>query len=165
MSGKRYRSLNPATIDPVPFELEVYRDGVSEIHEFTARPNIDIGPMLKVAQDLNDVAKMAPIVIRTMSKMLDNTDGVPLDWEVVPLEKPGNAGPNWEPKFRGPDGKLYPMDKATRFTAVTAGSSRRRWAYLMYEDDGASVDLATMMEIMQDMISVAANRPTPASSR
>jgi len=164
MSGKRYHTRNPSQIPPEPFELEVWRNGKSEIHEFVARPQADAGATLMFTTSGEDGERKAQAVFRMMSRMLRDDDGVPAQWVPEPLPKPGNAGANWQPKFRGPDGKLYTMDKAPQFTEPAKGSSRRRWDHMMFEDDGVTVDIEVIGEILEDLVAVAAERPTVGSS-
>lgn len=164
MAGKRYHSQNPSEIVPVPFELEVWRDGKSEIHEFVARPQADAGATLMFTSSGDDGERKAQAVFRMMSRMLRNDDGVPAQWVPEPLAKPGNAGANWQPKFRAPDGKLYTMDKTAQFTDPAKGSSRRRWDHMMFEDDGVTVDIEVIGSILEDLVEVAAGIPTVGSS-
>lgn len=164
MSGKRYSMVDPNTAKPTPFEIQLWRDGQAEVHEFTACPVTDIGAVMMFSSSGDDGEMKARALMRMMSRMLLNTDGVPAQWSPEPLAKPKNAGLNWQPKFRGPDGKLYPLSEQGQFTDPKVGSSRRRWDYLMFEDDGVAVDAGLLSEIVQDMIATAADRPTHASS-
>jgi hypothetical protein len=164
MAGKRYHAQNPSEIPLWPFELVVWRDGQEEVHEFTARPQADAGATLMFTTSGEDGERKAQAVFRMMSRMLRNDDGVPDQWVPEPMERPKNAGANWLPKFRGPDGKLYPMDKAAQFTDPTKGSSRRRWNWMMFEDDAVTVDIGVIGKILEDLIEEAAGRPTVGSS-
>lgn len=163
MAGKRYGQGTNKTIAPVPFELVLYRDSVEETHEFTAVPAIDMASVTKLV-DQGDLAGKAQAIMRMMARLLINTDGVSASWAPTPLPRPKNAGPTYQVKFRGPDGKLYPLDRAGEFTDPAKGSSRRRWNYLMFEDEGVVVHMETLVEIMEDLVSAAADRPTPALS-
>lgn len=164
MPGKRYTMLDPGSAITVPFEISLWRDGVEEVHEFSVRPVTDIGAVMMFTSSGDDGERKAQALMRMMSRMLVNTDGVPAQWSPTALPPPKNAGPRYQAKFRGPDGKLYPMSETAQFTDPAKGSSRRRWDYLMFEDDGVAVDASLLGQIVQDMIEVAANRPTPASS-
>jgi hypothetical protein len=160
MPGKRYRAVNPDEITPVPFELEVWRDGKSEIHEFTAKPQADAGSMTQFTAAGVDGERKAQVIFKMMSRQLVNNDGVPSQWTPQPLPRPRNAGDAYQVKFRGPDGKLHTMDKAELFTDPAKGSSRRRWDYLMFEDDGVTVDIGVISNILEDLIELVAERPT-----
>jgi hypothetical protein len=152
MSGKRYHAKNPNAVPPVHFELVVWRDEQEEVHEFTARPIADAAALHAFAMSGDDLQTTAKTVFGLMSRMLVNNDGVPSGWIPRAVPKPKNAGASYEPKFRGPDGKLHPMDDAEYFTDPAKGSSRRRWDFMMYEDDNVTVDLDVIMEIMEDLI-------------
>lgn len=73
-----------------------------------------------------------------------------------------------ESSYRGPDGKIYPFSDAAKlkeFTAPEAGSSRRRWAHLLEQDDDVAVEAEDLVEIAQWMIGLATDRPTGPSAR
>jgi hypothetical protein len=162
ITPKRYRAVRPSEITPHVFELEVYRGDVPEVHTFTARPNTDLGPLIQLHGAIDDPMKMGQTALKVLVKQMDDSDGVPLAWEPTELPKPKNAGHSYEPKFRGPDGKLHSMAERGKFLAFQAGSSRRRWQYLLLEDDGISIDAPVLMAIMSDLIQAATGRPTPA---
>lgn len=158
---KRYRAVNPTTVKAVEFELAVYRDGVEEVHSFVARPVADAGSMLAYTRSGDDAEKAAA-VFKMMGRMLVNNDGVAADWTPEPLPKPKNAAANYQPKFRGPDGKLHTLDKASLFTDPAKGSSRRRWEHLVFQDAGVTVDIGVISEIINDLATESAEVPTSA---
>jgi hypothetical protein len=165
MMVKRYHSVNPAELPTVEFELAVWRDGLEEIHHFTARPQTDAGAMIEFSRSSNDGERQARAVFRMMSKMLINTDGVPSQWVPTIVDKPKNAGADYQPKFRAPgapagDGKLHPMSEAGKWTDPAKGSSRRRWDNLMFEDQDITVDIGVVSEILTDLAGDAAGLPT-----
>lgn len=165
MAGKRYHAVNPETLSTVEFELAVWRDGVEEVHSFTARPQTDAGAVIEFSRSGDDGERKANAVFRMMSKMLINTDGVPVNWVPSIVPKPKNAGADYQPKFRAPgapsgDGKLHPMTEAYRWTDPEKGSSRRRWDHLMFEDQDITVDLGVVSEILTDLTGEAAELPT-----
>ena len=157
MTIKRYRAVNPNTARPVTFELVVWRDNEEEVHQFTARPIADAGAMLEFSRSGDDGARKADAVFRMMSRMLVNDDGVKAQWSPTPLPLKGSAK---IVKFRAPDGSLQPMEKAAEWTDPAKGSSRRRWDYLMFEDNDVTVDIGVISEIITDMASEAAEVPT-----
>jgi len=61
-------------------------------------------------------------------------------------------------------GQLIPMERAEEFTAEEVGSSRRRWDYLMSEDNDATIKEKDLIELFEYLSSLAANRPTQPSS-
>ena len=163
ITPKRYRARRPSEIPAHPFELEVYRGDTPEVHTFIARPKTDLGPLIQLNSMMNDPMRMGAKALQVIARMMDDSDGTPADWAPVTAPKPRNAGESYEPKFRGPDGRLHPMDKQATFLDIEAGSSRRRWQHIILEDDGVSVDIEVLMEIMTDLIEAATgNRPTPA---
>ena len=168
MAGKRYGSMKAGQVELVPFELVALREddhGVPqpEVHEFVARPRTDAGDLAAMSAAGSEGTVLMRVMVNMIKKIVVNDDGVPEQWTPEPVKKPANAKASYVEKFRGPDGQLYPMEDADRFTAVTAGSSRRRLMHLLLEDD-ATVEVADLAEIMQDMMAVAAGRPTTARS-
>lgn len=150
--------------EPVTFELWGIRDDEEESHLFKAiwKPDTMLmARMMMAGDDLSaeEIARM----LRMIGKTLDNSDGVKESWQFEPLDKPKNAGKNWEPKFRGPDGKLYPVDGPDRekFEDYEAGSSRRRWGRLV-RDDEFQVDAEVLAEIAKDLVEAGTGRPTGA---
>jgi hypothetical protein len=94
-------------------------------------------------------------------------DGSMVPWP-APASEPTQAGlPMMEPAYRGPDGQIYLLsDEGTLkgFLAVEAGSSRRRWNYLMEQDETAVIDAEDLADIGKWIIGLAANRPTAPSA-
>jgi hypothetical protein len=164
--AKTYTSLNQATVPRLPFNLEVFRNGSPEVHGFTAAPVMDLGSVLMFMRGHED--EMGQALLRLMLVNLVDDDGVPADWSVQMTERPKNAGADWQPKFRAPgppagDGRLHSMADAARYTDPNAGSSRRRWSHLMFEDDGVIVSAEVILEIMKDLMAQAAGLPTDGS--
>jgi hypothetical protein len=65
--------------------------------------------------------------------------------------------------FLGPDGKYYRMDDIPaldKFQDRGAASSRRRWDFLMDNDEDAVVDMADLQEVVRWMVTTASGRPT-----
>jgi hypothetical protein len=98
--------------------------------------------------------------------------GVELPWmeeeapAYVPVEavatEPGDD--DAEAMFVGPDGEPYPYERIEEFTAFSAGSSIRRWAYLMEEDDDLTIQGDVMKGVFEHLVSGGAKRPTRRSS-
>lgn len=111
-------------------------------------------------------------LITILSKVMDNKDGlVKANWkpEVLPAYVPKEGevmhedDPRLEPTFRGPDGDLYPASdeaKLKEWSDKSLWTSRRRWNYLLNQDDDAVVELNDLMEIGEWVISLSAARPT-----
>lgn len=164
--GKTYESLNQSTVPRLPFNIKVWRNGREEIHGFTAAPVMDLGSVLLFMKGDEDAAAQG--LLRVMQINLDDEDGVPQAWTPTMLEKPANAAENWQPKFRAPaephgDGKLHTMDQVGRWTDPDKGSSRRRWDYLMFQDEGVIVTAGVVLEILKDLMGEAAGLPTLGS--
>lgn len=168
MSGKRY-GKSRERVALVDFELQAMREDDhgephEEWHAFTARPNSDAGDLAELSASGSDGMAQMNVVVRMIKKMIINSDGVPAQWEPIELNAPDPLPEDYEPKFRGPDGELYPMDQAIKFTEVSKGSSRRRLLHLLYVDE-ATVDINDLAEMLKDMMGAASGRPTTAQSR
>lgn len=168
MAGKRYGS-KLRKVTPTPFEFELYRDTpgeaepVAEVHEFTALPRIDAGQLIRLLSGVDraedNPGGMLSALSESVRKVLSDKDGTPQHWTPVALPREGDTPLS----FRGPDGQVYPFtDQAAidKFTAFEAGSSRRRWAHLLFDDEQVAVDLEDLVEVAQDMISEGTGRPT-----
>ena len=164
--AKTYESLNQATVPRVPFNIKVWRNGVEEVHGFTAAPVMDLGAVLLFMKGEDDSGAQG--LLRMMMVNLADDDGVPAEWAPTMTTRPRNAGPNWQPKFRAPgepagDGALHPMSDAGLFTDPDKGSSRRRWSHLMFEDEGVIVTAGVIIEVIKDLMGQAAGLPTLGS--
>lgn len=65
--------------------------------------------------------------------------------------------------FLGPDDVAYRMDDIEalkKFQDKAAGSSRRRWDYLMDADEDAIVQMDDLQDIVRWMVATASGRPT-----
>jgi hypothetical protein len=157
--GKVYDMDDEGDVATIPFNVVVRRRGAKETHSFLARPVQDIGSALAFAS--GDGSKMARAAVKLLARMLVDDDGVPSAWEFLALAA-DTANPF--PSFAGPDGQRYPLGRAGEFTDVAAGSSRRRWNYLFYEDEDVTIRADVLVRIVQDMVEASAGIPTGASS-
>lgn len=166
MAGKRYGSGAPEAqkLDPaVEFEVAGLRYDDEEVHEFIATRKVDTvlaGRFINMPDD--QAGQLLRLVVKLIGKTLDNKDGVPVQWSPEPVPKPRNAGKNYEPKFRGPDGDLHPMGEAPKFLDFAAGSSRRRWEALTVDED-FTVQMEVLAEVAHDLIEATTARPTVGS--
>ena len=165
MSGKRYGKPQSTRLpEPWPFELMASRDDEDEVHAFTAVRQVD---MLLGARFTGytpeEAHKQVDLLVRVISKTLDDKDGTPATWSAVQLPIPHDAGEDFRPKFRGPDGELYEMEHVEKFAAFAAGSSRRRFIALC-GDQERTVQAEDLGNIVRDLIAVSAGRPTGASA-
>jgi hypothetical protein len=145
---------------PYPFRVEGLRFDDEESHDFIATRKADTMLAMRF-MTLNDdqAAELLKLAGKLIAKTLDNTDGVPVQWEAAQLPKPANAGPDWEPKFRGPDGKLHPMNQRAKFEEFAKGSSRRRWEELLVDSE-FTTQLETLVEVAKDLIEMTVEVPT-----
>lgn len=151
--------------EPYPFRLAGLRYDEEETHDLVAVRKPDTMMAIRFMNMGDDQgAELGRLCVKLISKTLDNSDGVPAQWVATPLEKPKNAGPDWEPKFRAPgppagDGKLHPMTQRTKYEDFAAGSSRRRWEALLLDND-FTVDIEVLVELVKDMVELTAGTPT-----
>jgi hypothetical protein len=139
------------------FELETMSDdGSTRVHAFQLVPLVPAGHVTALMDALEDEPeKSFGLMAKLMSRLLDNTDGVPARWTFTPDEK-GRT-------FIGPDNEPHPIGDAPQFIEQSAGSSRRRWNWLMNPDnEDEAVHLADMVDIAKWVVSEAIDRPTPA---
>lgn len=171
-----------------PFEFTFMRDEEPETHVFQARAVTDMAGLSNLLTSARrDPEQALPGILAMIAKLLDNKDGTPAKWEakmvtpprldrvdIMTDDDPERMLPVAEyveqlddaqvRKFRGPDGALHPFEEADRFLVFEAGSSRRRWLYLMNEDDELNVEAQPIIELFEWMAGLAANRPTRPSS-
>lgn len=144
------------------FELK-YLDTNEEMQreEFQIIPRASGGDIVGILRAI-DVApeKSVSRLISILAKVMDNKDGlVKASWKLEPLEKVEDR----EASFRGPDGEIYPMtdtEAIAKFNDKANWTSRRRWDYLLNEDDDAIVELDDLTEIAEWVIALSTERPT-----
>ncbi len=165
MSGKRYGTPQSSRLpEPWPFELMASLDDEDEVHEFTAVRQVDklLGARF-TGFTPEEAHKQVDLLIKLISKCLDDKDGTPATWAPVQLPQPHDAPEDFLPKFRGPDGELYEMEHAEKFASFAAGSSRRRFIALCGDQD-RTVQAEDLAAVVRDLIAVSAGRPTVASA-
>lgn len=169
--GPKNRAAAPAPREE--FEFTVLRDEEPETHLFKAVARTDAGALAWTLGHTDKHPERALTgMIRMISKMLDNKDGIAAQWKFEPLPAPtptdqagdGTYAEESERKFRGPDGKLYALDQAEQFEDPKLGSSRRRFLELMENDDDVIVDAADLGALFEYLVGLAAGRPTPPPS-
>lgn len=162
-----------------PFALVVYRDDTPETHEFTAAPRVGAGDILRMLLlDGDKPEAQLEGLSRTIAKSITDKDGeVPAKWKPEELKRPEPAPqnawelehgqvrdtPEYEPSYRGPDGRIYPFsdkDALARWNDQSRWTSRRRWLHLLLEDDDVFVKLSTLVEISKDFIAASTGHPT-----
>jgi hypothetical protein len=140
-----------------------------KVHEFWAvLGNLHAGGLIAalMAAERKDAGKAAEAYYRTISKMVDNNDGIPANWEPVPL--PQEEGDERPEVFRIPwgadKGSLVPMVNAEAYIASEVHSSRRRWLHLMEVDDDAIVEFSDLTELFEWLIAQSSEKASAASS-
>lgn len=149
-----------------PFSITVMRDEEPITYEFRARVMTDVTGLASVLT-LGDkhAEKAIGGVMRIIAKMLDNKDGVPANWKPEVLPEPDGAPEDFVPQFRNPDGTLedFTPENTEKYTAFEAGSSKRRWLYLVEEDDEATIDEGQLMKLFGWLMSLAGKDRGPQS--
>lgn len=101
-------------------------------------------------------------LINLLANFMDDKDGTGARWAPVELPPKKTDGADAPKRFRGPDGKIHEWARADSFLEPAKGSSRRRWLYLMNDDDGAAVDLETMQKLAEFAMEIAGKDRTRA---
>ena len=139
------------------FAMIFKRDGVRERHEFLAQPNYSwqnlrgLMYMLDSRRDEGITIRALAQIDRLVRRSLVNTDGTPERWRAK-IVTPEDGGDPW---FTDPNGDQAPADLLPAYETFDAGSSRRRWVYLMDEDDEVTVEAAQIIKLMQDLMEAA----------
>ncbi len=139
---------------PVEFTVTFTRDGDDEKHEFRARPSFGYKQMRDVAkiQSQRDGGGLKALMVyeRLIVPALCDDDGTPAKWQ-----------PEFEDgQLIGPDGELHDKAEATKLSEFDAGSSRRRWRFLMDDDDDVQVELDEITAAYELLVEAASDRPT-----
>lgn len=153
---KRYAPTRSGTPAPRRTFIVVFlRDGVEEEHEFTAVPRLSYADMVGMGLGMHGEGHeglMLTTMDRALRRALVDDDGTPARWRPEITERG---------TFTDPNGDEVPEDLLPQYTAFEAGSSRRRWAALMDDDDEVTVEIEQIGELFRDLIREAsAGRPT-----
>lgn len=131
------------------------RDGEVEEHTFSARPQFGYKQMADSAKARKDGGLGAVLLFeRFIRPSLLNNDGTPAKWEPSP-----QGG-----EFVAPDGETRPMSELPELLEFESGSSRRRWAALMDDDDELQIDLDEITGFYEALVEATAGRPTQRRS-
>jgi len=139
------------------FELEtMLDDGGTRVHLFSLVPLVPAGHVTALMDALDEAPeKSFGLMASLLARLLDNTDGVPSRW-VFTLNSDNKT-------FIGPDNEPHPIADRHKFEDPDAGSSRRRWLWLMNtENQDEAVHLGDMVDIAKWVVSEAVDRPTTA---
>jgi hypothetical protein len=174
------------------FAVEVKRDDKVEQHEFTAKAQSDMASLSMAIKSDADALGALQGMLRVIRKGLVDDDGVPANWKPLapqvdpaapsddepdegfvgqlPVSMPEPDGQDYEdydePEavFVAPDGSHQPFSELDRYTDFAAGSSRRRWTYLMESDEDVVVEASVLKGMFEKIVRLGANRPTRRSS-
>lgn len=101
--GATKRNAPPARRED--FEFAVQRDGLDEVHTFTAVVNLDfVGLVQMLWNSKNDPSMAGQGMLVTIAKMLDNTDGTPNKWQPEVVKPPAFRAPRVVEVEVGPGG-------------------------------------------------------------
>ena len=163
MTKKRYGPKNSGAPAPVhEFEFVFLRDGVEEVHEFTARPvfgwkevtgAVGLMGLADGRTEHGELRHAIRYLDNIVRRSLVNDDGTPEKW--TPNVVDGH--------FTDPSGGHAPVELLPLVEAFDAGSSRRRWVHLMTHDDDVIIERDQLMELYNDLMAVAGVRPTERS--
>lgn len=128
------------------------RDGEVEEHVFNARPEMSYKRMQDIvrARRSGDGVDALAIFERMIRPSMIDTDGTPAKWK--PEIEDG--------MFVDPHGDERPVSELADMTAFEAGSSRRRWIYLIDVDDELDVKLPEIEKLYEALVEASAARPT-----
>lgn len=154
------RKRSDELINPVHFEFTYQRDDVDVTENFTAYPrNAGNHVQSILAFIATQSTKAVPKVVASIAQQLNDKDGTPAKWKPKAVEGEDKS----VSYFRGPDGETYPEEYLDHFEAYEAGSSRRRWLFLMNQDDSAVVESDDIVDLFKELLAEAAGRPTSPS--
>lgn len=170
------------------FGLEFYRDDTPVPHFFKAYPQMDAGSLNYTLSASHRPERAVEGMVRSIKKMLADDDGTPLAYRPKPYVPPEpDAEPDatdapdaevpdpqeddaqraveddeldGDTLYVGPDGEPHPAEEISKALAFEAGSSRRRFAYLMDEDEDLTLEVDQLQKVYQMLVGKAANRPT-----
>ena len=164
MTKKCYAPKNRGK-KPAPeheFDVVFIRDDVEETHEFTARPTFGwkeirgaVG-LMGLADGKVEHGELGHAVVYLdgiIRRAMVDDDGTPEKWSATVVDG----------HFADPRGDHVPVELLPLVEAFDAGSSRRRWVHLMTHDDDVTVEQGQLMELFDDLMAVAADRPTERS--
>lgn len=169
------------------FGLEFYRGEVAEVHTFRAYAVLDAGSLSYTLSAGRKPERAIEGLVRTIRKMLADDDGTPVAYRPTRYVEPR---PDVEPEFGdqdddeepfgseavpdieddeeedddapllGPDGEPHDSLYIQEALKIENGSSRRRFAYLMDDDEDLTLEVDQLETVYRKLVGRAANRPT-----
>ena len=139
----------PDTPEPREFVIRAWHDDTDEErkHTFRAVPRAGFGDGVALVSGGTERVLAIDRVIR---RSLLNTDGTPHGWE--PSIVDGH--------FTAPDGTHQPESELPRYLDHDAGSSRRRWHELSYDNDTVTMSMDDTIAMFEQLTADAVGRPT-----
>lgn len=176
MARKMIKAKKRAPVDrPDKFDVEFSRNGEPYVQTFQPLAVIDAAALSMAMRGSRRPDQGLEGMLRFIRKMLADDDGVPANWEPKLYRQadpdpelaaaPADDNPDADrPRFMGPDGHPHTYDDLGKFQDFDAGSSRRRWAQLMDNDDDLIVDPEVLQGVFEHLAGLAAGRPTQRPS-
>jgi hypothetical protein len=140
------------------FGMIFLRGRREEIHHFSAYIGLGwqdlqkLTPLISGKGDLTGASIDA--LDRVIRRGLRDDDGTPIGWTASIADG----------EFTDPNGDTAPAELLPAYEAFDAWSSKRRWLYLMDEDDDLTIEPEQILALVNDLIRVAGNRPTRRSA-
>lgn len=139
---------------PTEFTVEFERDGEPEVHTFRARPRFTFKRMNEAAKAARDGGLDAVLRFEKMIRpSLVNNDGTPARW--MPVIEDG--------EFEDWNGDVHDAADLPALLEADAGSSKRRWAHLMDDDDDLEISVEEIVKVYELLVGAATDRPTRRS--
>lgn len=160
----------------IPFTLLTYRDDDAVENLLTARADIDTGSVFALGRSSQSTGAQITAIRNLLMRTLVDDDGIglrgqveqvapdPEGSELVPVDTlPNDAWSMADVEWRTPDGQLHDNPDDAHDHMREHGSSLRRFAAIM-DDDSLWVEQTALEEIIDYLMSQAADRPTQRSS-
>jgi hypothetical protein len=168
------------------FGLEFYRGTEPVVHQFKAYPAMDAGGLSYTLSATHKPERAIEGMVRSIRKMLADDDGTPADYRprpyVTPAPAPGSPDDEFDDTespqpehgedtvaddeddsdllFAGPDGEPLDAVAVSKLLEFDSGSSRRRFSWLMDEDESLTLDIEQLQTVYKKLIAQVADRPT-----
>ncbi len=143
------------------FGLEFYRADEPEVHEFKAYPVLDAGSLNFTLSATRKPERAVEGIVRSIRKMLADDDEArervhAEDTNELDLDELEDD----DTLYTGPDGEPILGDAVREALKMENGSSRRRFDFLMDEDEDLTLEADQLQTAYQKLVSRAADRPT-----
>lgn len=137
------------TPGPREFVVSAWHDDTGEERKHTFRAVARAGFGEGVGM-VADGQRRVLTMDRLIRKSMIDSDGTPHAWKPVVVDG----------HFTAPDGTPQPEEKLPEYLAHDAGSSRRRWHELAYDNDTVTVDLDDALAMFEQLTESVGGRPT-----